>query len=596
MRIVVKGLAVLLGITAFVAVGVWISLAPPAQHDEILFTGGEFITVAPQPGGNSEASANHPEALLVKDGRIVAVGTVAEVAAAASPNAHHVDLAGDTLMPGLIEPHTHPIAASTLGAALDVSGFKHASRAEVMETLRTAAGDWQPTGWIIAFGWDPVMIRDMEAPTLAELDAIAPDTPMVILTQMMHDAFANSAALKAAGIDANTPNPPGGEYVRDASGELTGTLRELGAITAMFKHVPKPPKGTAELLLSRKLADYARAGYTTLGVTGPVGTADEPLGLLARQYRDHSPPVQLSVYATPDQIAPDRIPDAATTPAGVIGVKFWMDGSPYAGGAALAEPYTDSPLTRERLHLPRGHTGNVNYGEDDFEALFAAYHQRGFQIAIHAQGERAIDRALDVAQRVLQKHPRADHRHRLEHNALITKEQLARAHQLGMTPSFFVDHITFYGHRLPDLVGEARTRRYMPLRNALEAGHRISLHTDTPATPIGPFRAFKAAVSRQARTGGAVLAPDQRLTRQEALSAMTIDAAWQLGLEAERGTLEIGKAADLVRLSANPLTANVDALDQITVRATWVAGQRTDTRTLTQTDISLTWQLVTNFF
>jgi predicted amidohydrolase YtcJ len=581
-----KGLAVIAGSILLLAAAAWLWMAPPERHGEILFTGGEIVTVT-----NGTA-----EALLVKGGRIAAVGARADVEALASDDAHHIDLEGDALLPGLIEPHTHPIAASTLGAAVDVSGFMHTSRAGVMETLREATDGWHPNGWIVAFGWDPVMIEDMAAPTLAELDAIAPDTPLVILTQMMHDAFANSAALSAAGITRNTPNPPGGEFVRDEGGALTGTVRELGAIAALLEHMPRPPAGAAELLLNMKLADYARAGITTLAVTGPVGNAPDPLGLLAGLYRAHMPSVQLSIYATPNQLGTPGTPDAPTKNAGVIGVKVWMDGSPYAGGAALEEPYAHTPLTAERLHLGKGHRGALNYPAQDFEQMLAAYHRAGYQIAVHVQGERAINRTLDVMERMLAANPRKDHRHRLEHNALITRPQLARAAALGMTTSFFIDHITFYGHRLPDLIGGARTARYMPLRDALDAGLRVSLHTDTPATPIGPLRAMKAAVTRQPRAGGPPLAPDQRLTRQEALRAITIDAAWQLGLDRERGSLEPGKATDLVRLVANPLTEDTDRIDAIGVKATWIGGKQTDTRTATRANAALLLRLVPGLF
>ena len=571
-----KWLGLAAGVVALLAAAFWLYLAPPSSPDEILFHGGDVVTVT----GSTE------EALLIRGGRIVAVGPLATVEAAASGSAIRVDLEGRALLPGLIEPHTHPIATAQFGAAVDVSGFTHSSRASIIAALKEAAEGWQPTGWVVAFGWDPVMVDDLEPPTLAELDAISPDRPLMILTQMMHDAYVNSRALEAAGITRDTPNPPGGEFLRDSTGALTGTVREIAALKAISSAMPTPPEGATDLLVNLELAHYARAGFTTIAAAGLVGNTPAPVALMKRLAAHTQAPVQVSLYGLPHQL-PDRGgPEAATLPAALIGVKFWMDGSPYAGGAAFAEPYETSELTTHRLHLHPGHMGPINYDADTFADLFEQYHTRGYQVAVHVQGERAADRVLDTVEAVLARHPRADHRHRLEHNALITKAQLARAASLGMTTSFFVDHVTFYGHRLPELVGE-RTNRYMPVKSALEAGLKVSLHSDNPATPIGPLRTLKAAVTRQPRRGGPKVAAHEAISREAALRAMTIDAAWQLGLEGERGSLEAGKAADLVLMSENPLTADLDRLDGIEVIDTWIAGRRVDTRQATRTNAGL---------
>ncbi|WP_417460478.1 amidohydrolase [Kordiimonas sp.] len=577
-------LAAIITVTA-VFIAIWIR--PPAAAEELLFYGGPVITMA---------DAGVVEAVLVRDGKIVAVGDEAEVRALASPSVTKINLDGKTLMPGLIEPHSHMIASALLGAAIDVSGFAHDSRAEVMATLRRELDDWQGGEWAIAFGWDPVMVDDLEPPTLAELDALSPERPLVILTQMMHDAYANSKALKAAGILEDSPNPPGGEYVRDADGKLTGTLREVGAIGVILGAPPAPPKGAADLLLNLQMGAYARAGYTTVAELGPVGRVHDPVALLKRRLEAESAPIRGLIYALPPQIAASQTPEDKDKTGAVVGVKFWMDGSPYAGGAAFEEPYEDSALVRNRLHLKAGHRGALNYSGDDFEAAFAAYHKRGYQIAVHVQGERAVARVLDAAEKAFEASPRADHRHRLEHNALITKAQLERAQALGFTTSFFIDHIYFYGHRLPELVGEARTQRYMPIRTALEAGHHVSFHGDHPATPIGPFRSFATAALRIPRRGDVALGAHERLSRLEALQAMTTGPAWQLGLEHERGSLEVGKSADLVMLSHNPLETDDADLRDIRAQKTWIEGREVDARVATRSNAGLLWDVIIGFF
>jgi len=571
----IKRIISLVLLVALVGGALW--LKPAGAGRNLIFTGGPIVT--------GVRGAAEPEAVWVQNGRIVAIGALAEIQAI-SGGADTIDLAGNTLMPGLIEPHTHPLATATLGAAIDVSGFTNKSRAEVIESLKAGIAGGGNGGWIVAFGWDPVMLADLTAPTLEELDALSPDKPMIILTQMMHDAYANSLALEAAGITASSPNPQGGIFVKDADGKLTGTVREVSAIDVLMGSLPPPPVGAHALLLDNQFKKYAEAGYTTIAVLGAVGGGDDPVGVMKQVAASGTAAVRTLIYGLPTQIAADATPESRAGTAPVIGVKYWMDGSPFAGGAAFKDPYVSSDLVKERLHLKDGHIGALNHDADDYFETFADFHKRGFQVATHVQGELAVDRVLDAIEAVLAAHPRADHRHRLEHNALITTAQLQRAAALGVTTSFFIDHLYFYGHALPDLVGD-RTARYMPVKAALDAGHKATVHTDSPSSPIGAFRAMQTLRMRTPQQGNSPLAEAQKLTPQEALEAMTINAAWQLGLENETGSLEIGKRADFLIVSQNPLTVEDDLLQETAVIATWLNGQPVDTRTVTPTSIGL---------
>jgi predicted amidohydrolase YtcJ len=551
---------------------------PDAAPSDVVFVGGDIVTMA---------EPLVVEAMWIKDGRVERLGGTDEVRAAAGSDATLVDLAGATLMPGFIEPHTHPLATALLGSAIDVSGFNHDSRAEVIETLREAMDGFLPQPWIIAFGWDPLMVRDLEPPTLAELDELSPDKPFVILTQMMHEAFANSAALRESGITRDTADPPGASFGRDENGDLTGAVLEVNAVNYLLRALPTLPPALTELLLRWQLADYASGGFTTIGVLGAVGRAEDPIGMLRRLAEDPHVPVRSVVYGLPKQIDLDSKPGGDHDARFELrGVKFWMDGSPYTGGAAFAEPYEDTELTRERLHLPAGHMGPLNYELEAFTEEFRRFHQAGYHVAVHTQGERAVQLVLDAAEPVLRAHPWDDHRHRLEHNALITTDQIQRAKALGFELSFFTEHIYFYGDRLPELVG-SRVERYMPVGTAFGEGHRATIHSDNPMTPIGPLRVMQTSMLRIPRKAHEPMAPSEQLTVDQALRAMTTNAARQLGVEEHRGSLEQGKAADLVLLSRNPFDTAPDQFSDIDVLGTWIDGQPVDTRKASRPNLTI---------
>ncbi len=570
------GISLLLAIGAAFLFVLWAE--PDTVSNDVVFVGGDIVTMAEPPAAG---------AMWIRNGRVEMLGSAEEVAAAAGSSAKVFDLDGATVMPGFIEAHTHPLASALLGSAIDVSGFTHDSREEIMETLRNALDGFLPQPWIIAFGWDPIMIRGLEPPTLAELDRLSPDKPFVILTQAMHEAFANSAALREAGIARDTPDPPGGAFDRNEEGDLTGAVLEVNAINYLLRALPTLPSALTALILRWQLAEYARGGFTTIGVLGLVGRAEDPIGLLESLTEDPRVPVRAVVYGLPAQLDASSGPETHHDGRFVLrGVKFWMDGSPYTGGAAFGEPYENTELTRESMHLPAGHMGPLNYELGTFTDELGRFHRAGYHVAVHTQGERAVERVLDAAESVLQSDPWPDHRHRLEHNALITREQIQRAKLLGFELSFFPDHIYYYGDRLPEIVGE-RVERYMPVGTAFRVGHHATLHSDNPMTPINPLRVMRTAIRRIPRKGGAAIGPGERLELDQALRAMTTNAARQLGVEKHRGSLEPGKAADLVILSQNPRETPPEALADIGVLGTWIDGQPVDTRKASRPNLAL---------
>ncbi|SDQ16527.1 amidohydrolase [Pseudovibrio sp. Tun.PSC04-5.I4] len=551
-----------------VAAGYYWYALPQTYPEKYILTADRVLTMDPE----------HPkvQAVLVDGNEIMAVGDLRSLESLA--NVEVVQLKG-TLIPGLIEPHTHPIASALLGAAIDISSFKYDNRMQVMEALQDSANSFSLTPWVLAYGWDPIAIPDLSPPTLAELDAISPDKPLLILTQMLHEGYANTAALKEAGIDPNR-------------GPM---LRELEEVNRVVSAIPAPSDEAVELLVRKQYADYAKAGYTTIGVTGAVGRHPNPVGLLQRIGLEDNPPIRTYVYLLEDQLPNWRF--GGDDRFSILGAKFWLDGSPFTGGAATNDPYEASELVQERLGLAVGHTGSLNMSNEDLLVKLRMVHKNSGQVAFHAQGERAIEQALTAIEVVQAEDPRDDIQHRLEHNALITKQQINKAVDLGVSLGFFVDHISHYGDQLVNLFGVERLERYLPVRHAQDAGAVVTFHGDHPATPLDPLGTLETAMSRTSRSGKTVVGADHAVTLNEALKAMTINAAVQLGQDDILGSVAVGKRADFTLLSGNPLVMRPEGLRLIHPTLTIRNGQPIDTRFVSWFKIELAlksiWKLIT---
>jgi hypothetical protein len=240
----------------------------------------------------------------------------------------------------------------------------------------------------------------------------------------------------------------------------------------------------------------------------------------------------------------------------------------------LDEPYLESKLCCCTLGIAPGTTGHVNFEPGEVSAVVERLHREGWQVLTHAQGDRGTREMLDVYEAALTAHERPDHRWRLEHCALIEPDQLERAARLGVVPSFHVNHVYYYGPELKaDILGPERGERLMPIGSALACGHRVSLHADSPMYPPEPFRLIATAVTRRTRLGDAI-APGEAISVEQALRAVTIDAAWQLFADDRIGSLETGKLADLTVVDRNPLTISPETLCETQVLETWLGGRR----------------------
>ncbi|MGD1171915.1 amidohydrolase [Mycobacterium seoulense] len=508
------------------------------------------------------------EALAVTDGRIVAVGSRADVADHIGPHTETIDIGDGCVMPGFVEAHGHPLmeAIALSDRIVDIRPVTIRNPTQVVDTIRGEAARRGPEGAYLN-GWDALLQPGLPDPTLSWLDDIAPDGPLVIIHNSGHKAYFNSRAAEINGLTRDTPDPKGAKYGRTAEGELDGTAEEIGAVFPLLGGAVQG--GTYPDMLRAECARLNRAGLTTCSEMA----FDPKFKRLVEQLRKDLT-VRLRTYEVSNaQMSTDASPGEGDDMLRQVGIKIWVDGSPWIGNIALSFPYLDTAATRSAGIRP-GSCGCANYTREQLAEIVGAYLPRGWQMACHVQGDAGVDTILDVYEEALRQHPRPDHRLRLEHVGAIRPEQLQRAADLGVTCSIFVDQIHYWGDILVDgLFGPERGSHWMPAGSAVATGMRISLHNDPPVTPEEPLRNISVAVTRTAPSGR-VLAPEECLTVEQAIRAQTIDAAWQLFADDVTGSLEVGKYADLVVLSADPRTVPPGQIADLEVRATFLAGRQ----------------------
>ena len=523
---------------------------------------GTVLTVDP---GNPTA-----EAIAVEGGRLAAVGTRADVESWIGPDTHVVDIGDGCVMPGLVEAHGHPLMEAIVlsDRMVDIRPVTLPDAETVVAAIRAEVERRGADGAYLV-GWDALLQKGLPDPTLAWLDEIAPATPLVIMHNSGHLAFFNSVAGKRAGLDRDTPDPKGARYGRDENGELDGTAEETGAVFPLALGVMDPAEYPA--MLRAECERLNAAGLTTCSEMAfdpmfrPVLEQMNAAGALSVRLRTY----EVSTAAMTTEASPDNGDDMVRQ----VGIKIWVDGSPWIGNIALSFPYLDTEDTRA-IGVAAGSCGHANYSKEQLTEIVGAYFPLGWPMACHVQGDAGVDMILDVYEEALKQHPRQDHRLRLEHVGAMNAEQYRRAVDLGVTCSLFVDQIHYWGDIIVDgLFGPEHGPKWMAAGSAVAAGMRISFHNDPPVTPEEPLRNISVAITRTAPSGR-VLAPEERLTFDQAVRAQTIDAAWQLFSEDAIGSLEVGKYADLVVLSADPRTVSPEEIANLEVRGTFLAGRQ----------------------
>jgi len=525
---------------------------------DTIFLARRFHTMA--------ARRQQVQALAVRGGRIAAVGSRAEVLGLKGSGTQIVDLGDATVLPGFVDPHMHSNFCG-LRPWLDVGPFTTRDMDEVRRKIAQAAGAARPGEWVPAKMLDPSLMPGKPL-SRRDLDAIAPQVPVFVLESNGHVAYVNSKAIELAKVSKDTPDPPQARFGRDADGELNGRLDEPPAFLPFVSVLPKPSNSEFVGFLRADLDDAAARGCTALHDCGIGGLYAEGDIALIQAAMKTDPGVRYAGMLVSTHMKKWREmglrPGELSPRFTLNGIKAWSDGSNQGGTGYQRQPY-----------LGGNNRGALNYKPEEIEQVVREAHGEGWQLGIHANGDAAIDVTLDAFERGTRGVGGHKLRHRIEHCSILHDDQIARMKKLGISPSFLIGHVHFWGRAFRDrLLGPARADRLDPCHSALKGGLRISLHSDYNVTPIDPLRCVQNAVLRDMREGGGVLNPAESITAMQALRAVTIDAAWQCHLDHLCGSLEPGKAADLVVLEKDPVTVAPDAIQPIKIHSTWLDGHQ----------------------
>ena len=507
-------------------------------------------------------------AVAIRGGRIVAVGSDEEVASLVGPATRVRDLAGRTVVPGFYDAHAHLLGMGFARLDVDLEGAR--SYDEVVERVAAAVKTRSPGEWIRGRGWHeekwsvPAAGAVRGFPTHGALSAVSPENPVVLTRADGHAVLANARAMALRGVTARTPAPRGGEIVHDEAGRPTGIF--VDNAKALVEPEARTPTET------RRALEVAMDECLRKGVTSLVDAGEGPDVLALYRERAAAGKLRIRLYAMAGGL--DTLRGLASPEVGLGGgfltiraVKLYADGALGSRGAALLEPYTDDPGNRGLLVTPK---------ERLLEATRLAL-EKGFQVATHAIGDRANRVVLDVYEQALAEHPEArDPRLRIEHAQILDAADIPRFGRLGVIASVQGIHCPSDRPWAPKRLGMARIEEggYV-WRKLLATGARLLNGTDAPVEDVSPIRNFHATVTRQDEDGQPPggFDPGQKLTREEALRSMTLDAAYGSFEEREKGSIAPGKAADLVVLSQDILTVPDDRLLETEVLATIVDGK-----------------------
>lgn len=521
---------------------------------ELILYNGAVFTVNPK--------APKAQAMAIREGRIIALGTNEDILGMATAGVKKIDLGNKTVLPGFIDAHTHPAS----------SGLRHLkmvdcdlrSIAEIKEAIRQRAAITPKGEWVEGFKYDDTKTSEGRKINISDLDEAAPEHPVKIRHRGGHTNYCNSLAFKVANVDASTPNPQGGEYEKDSEGKLTGCAKETAS--DMFDMLVKHDFSREERAEGVKLISQMMAKSGITSVTDAQGTPDD---LQAYKDAHESGDLRLRVYCMLDYMYLDQmIAQGIKTGMGddwvkVGGMKITCDGSISERTARLSQPYAGRPDDYGILVMDEAQL--YPYAKKAYDA--------GWQIGVHANGDVGIDITLKLFERLYKESPKPNQRFRIEHCTIINDDLVQRMKALEVIPLPFSTYVYYHGEKMK-AYGEERLKNMFALRSFIDAGLRPTQTSDYPPGPFEPMMALQSSVTRTDIKGN-VWGANQRVSVEEAIAIGTINGAYSTFEENNKGSLEVGKLADLTVLGRDPFKEDSATLITIPIERTMAGGKWT---------------------
>ncbi|MFF2591526.1 amidohydrolase [Peribacillus butanolivorans] len=519
------------------------------------------------------------KSLIVSNGDIVKIFSEAEPDTAGytvNSDTHVIDLNGATLLPGFIDTHSHLFMYGEMLNFIDCRSPENKNIEDISQKVREKTSQTAPGQWIMGWGYDDTLLEEKRHPMRSDLDKVAPNNPVYIRHISGHFATVNSKALEIVGITEATVDPAGGFFGRDEKGKLDGVVHEIPALEMINPFLPIPSKEESIENIAKGAKVYLAQGITTCTDAGvgldkglfeldahldAVNSGKNPLKMrlmiMNHLLREDGPFANYTVEQLQEELQ-----KRSDNLIRLDSVKHFQDGSIQGYTAALREPYSSNS----------SEYGELLNEQEAFNEEILDLHNKGFRIAIHGNGDRAIESNIKALGEAIKGSPRDDHRHRIEHVQTANFNDLQTMKELGIAASFFINHVYYWGDRHRDIfLGQERAARINPLAEAVDLDLLFTLHSDCPITPISPLFSVWAAVNRITRNGS-VLGEDQKIDVLTALKSMTIYGAELNFEENEKGTIEVGKKADFAVLAKDPLTCPLEEIKDIPVLATIVDG------------------------
>jgi predicted amidohydrolase YtcJ len=544
-------------------------IANAAGNADTIFYGGDIVTM-----NKSQPSA---EAVAVQDGKIIKVGSLTKLKAMQGKDTKLINLNGQTLMPGLVEPHVHILGtAFSEEIFLNLSNFTmpHDTLDSLVSKLTAYGKNLKDGQWITAFGVDPSRTDPFMSELTADiLDKVSTTKPIFVMNQSMHIAYVNHKAMEMAGITDSTPDPKGGKLLRDSKGHLTGVIYEVPAFYLFLNKIPLPSQEIVEQAVSKVGQTMVSKGVTTsaeISLGGYLGV-DKEYALFNAMTRSGKLPVRVRGYmysnaypTTNNNYKPGQGDDTFK----LIGVKIVADGSNQGLTGAMSKPY-DYPAGTTNM-------GTLNFTEQELYDLAKPRFDEGWQISVHSNGDKSIGQTLNVFSKLVQKPADAKTRLRIEHFTVPTEAQIDKAAKLGVIPGFTIGHTDYWGEAFHNhLIGAERADRIDPSASMIKKGMHFAYHSDSPVSPIHPLKYASEGAARLWQVAPQkVLNPNQKVSINNALKAITIDAAYQLKMDDKIGSIQEGKYADFAIVNQNPMKTDAYKIRDIEVNETWVNGQQ----------------------